>query len=243
MTINELLKNYDPVKNFKSIAEIIIDYNELGMKGNRIISHIKQFYIRKIKYPITRYKIEKMEKVLADFILENPDQSLDIINRYLISYILYCHLFKLNFNEVVKKIIPNENELSLELFTRELSNGAFELNKYNIITRYNTLCSKESRGKYTITNLSIDVDNHEFHISQTVYDTDDYRNSSLAEVIFEKSFELDRHGRLINPNYAFSKELLEDDLKILWYMMSHVLGVMSGIYNAFTTLYFVKKEL
>ncbi len=94
--------------------------------------------------------------------------------------------------------------------------------------------------KFAITRLEVRVDENIYHISQTCYDTNDPNNASTAKVLFDKQFELQSDGTLYNPNYAFSKELFEEDLNYYRLMISQLMVLLGGILEATTTIFFVQ---
>lgn len=128
--------------------------------------------------------------------------------------------------------------------TEALANDTKRIIGYEVLVRTlipnpEDLQNREG-DKFAITRLEVRVDENVYHISQTCYDTNDPINASTAKVLFDKQFELQSDGTLYNPNYAFSKELFEEDLNYYRLMISQLMVLLGGILEATTTIFFVQ---
>lgn len=134
----------------------------------------------------------------------------------------------------------------MSMDTEALPNGSTKINHYNVVVRTllpNPKDFKERKeDKYAITRLEVDVDARAYKVAQTCYDTNDPSKAATATVLFDKQFELQRDGTLYNPNYAISKELLEEDLDHFRLMVSQIMVFLGGLLEASSVVYFVEAK-
>ena len=184
-----------------------------------------------------------MEEATADLLYDHPNCLIFVVTRYFVFLSQYCHWCQININRCLDTMFP-PNFLHLNLHTEPLSDDAIRITGYEIILRGmipNPVDLRDRSGdKYAITKLEVNVDDSDFKISQTCYDTNDPNNASTASILFDKQFNLQSDGTLYNPNYAFSKELFEEDLSHFRLMIAQLMVFLGGMLEASSTIYFME---
>ena len=146
----------------------------------------------------------------------------------------YCRVFNLTTTELLDFIF-DPGVISLTISHSEPDqNGEYSITRYNIVVRstipLNLLDS--SFDKYTVTSIEVDMEGSTFTLRQVCYDARNEDEAAMANVLFDKSFELDRDGRLRSPNYTISSELFEEDLEHYRLMIAQLMIFMGGLLHS-----------
>jgi len=187
----------------------------------------------------------KVEESTADLLYNHPDLLVFVVTRYLVYLVRYCGIFKIDPNTCLDSIFP-PGSLYMSMDTKGLADGSTKIDHYNVVVR--TLIPNpqdlkdRSIDKYAITRLEVDVDARAYKVAQTCYDTNDPSKAAASTILYDKGFELARDGTLYNPNYAFSKELLEEDLEYFRLMVSQIMVFLGGMLEASSMVYFVEPK-
>lgn len=237
MTANTFITKNDPMKLAFELANIYKSFNK--KRKFKIINFLYKLWILKVRYPYFEYKLKKLEDKTIDYLYENPNSFITIINRYISYFITYCNIFKLSFKSIIDNLFKN-NELEMEVFSEEYKDG-IKINNYNIISRFNMPTVTTLDHKYTISKACIDIERHQFELYQTVYDTDNSDNYLTSNILYKKYFKLDNDGNLYNPNYFLDKSLLEEDKQYCKYIIMHIMASIGSLFEVASKLYFIKK--
>ena len=239
LDLNEYIINNDPIAILNEFISMINDFNK--DRRFKYLTYLYRLYVKKIRYPIFRYRVQKFSKSTMQFLVDHPDYIVFVVNRLMEYFIIYCRVFNVKFNDLLNQVIPN-NQIEIELFTEDNDiDNEIKLNGYNIIARYSIplinmnddMSDKEFREmiknsskspKYTLSTLNIDLTKEIFDISQIVYNTSDGRYYNSASILMNKNFRLGTDGKLYNPNYAIDKNLLKEDLNQFKIMILHLLS-------------------
>ena len=240
-TLNNFLKHYDPILIIPKIVKIINGFNKSNW---RILDSIRRWWIVKWKYPLMRLKIKRMQDATANFLYKHPDTLVFIVTRYFVYLMQYCNVFKVDPNTCLDSIFPPDT-LYIKMNTEELKDGGAKITNYNIIIKscIPVNYDKPQDDKFCITSLNVNTESREYTISQTCYDTYNPSLASTAKVLYSKEFTLQENGRLYNPNYAFSEELLEEDLEYYRLMVSQLLIFLGGLLEASTIIFFIEPNM
>lgn len=190
-----------------------------------------------------RRLVKSVEESTADLLYNHPDCLVFVVARYFIFLSQYCQWIGTDIHKCLDALFP-PGSVYLNFRTEALANDTKRIIGYEVLVRTlipnpEDLQNREG-DKFAITRLEVRVDENVYHISQTCYDTNDPINASTAKVLFDKQFELQSDGTLYNPNYAFSKELFEEDLNYYRLMISQLMVLLGGILEATTTIFFVQ---
>lgn len=238
--LSSFLQRSDPSLLIPRLISIINDYNRDSW---RIFNAIHRWWIVKVRYPLFRYLVRKVQQSTADMLFNHPDLLVFVVTRYLVYLVRYCDIFKIDPNTCLDSIFP-PGSLHMSMDTQGLADGSTKINHYNVVVR--TLIPNpqdlkdRSLDKYSITRLEVDVDARAYKVSQICYDTNDPAKASTASVLYDKGFELARDGTLYNPNYAISKDLLEEDLEYYRLMVAQIMVFLGGMFEASSVVYFVE---
>ena len=235
--LNDFLKRYDPILIIPKIVKIINGYNKSNW---RIFDAIRRWWIVKWKYPIMRIIVKQMQDATAKLLYKHPDNLVFIVTRYFVYLMQYCNVFKVDPNTCLDSIFPPDT-LYIKMNTEPLKEGS-KITDYNIIIKscIPVNYDKPQDDKICITNLNVNTESRQYTISQTCYDTYNSSLASTAKILYSKEFTLQEDGKLYNPNYAFSKELFEEDLEYYRIMVSQLLIFLGGLLESSTMIFFIE---
>ena len=239
--LNSWLEVYDAVKIINTIVKIINDYEQ----ANGIFKNIKRWYIKNIRYQLMfkKWYLKNHVSNTINLVFKYPKYMVLIISRYLSFLSIYCDLFHINYKSLINKVLPG-NQLDLEIETNK-TNTTFELLRFNLIIRNNIpIFDKNNKimiERYAILNLECDYKTRDYTISQKCYNTNNKEYSRISNIIYEKTFFLNRNGELSNPNYILDKNLEKEDLFYYKIMIGQLCLTMWNLIAGSTNLLFIKK--
>jgi hypothetical protein len=174
---------------------------------------------------------------------DHPDYLLLLSQRSVSFLINYCYAYELDYRDYLYSIFGDS--VSFNVVGEEKEGGVLNIQAYTIIVRAPIPIDVDdmSKDRYSITTLDAQLSDRTYTISQKVYNCSDESQSSTAKILFENRYELDNSGRLTNPNYSFSRELLEEDLENYRLIIGQLLLFMSGMIEKSTDLVFVEMNV
>ena len=189
--------------------------------------------------------VKSIEESTADLLYNHPDCLIFVVARYFIFLSQYCQWIGIDVNKCLDGLFP-AGSVYLNIRTEALADDTKKITGYEVLVRTlipNPEDLKDRAGdRFAITRLEVKVDENVYRIAQTCYDTNDPTKASMAQVLFDKQFELQSDGSLYNPNYAFSKELFEEDLNFYRLMISQLMVLLGSLLESTTTIFFVQVE-
>lgn len=237
------LNHHDPSLLIPKMMKIVTDFNRQSW---RIFDSIRRWWITKVRYPLFRRKVRNIEKHTADLLYDHPDCLIFVITRYFVFLLQYCQWLQMEVNKCLDGIFP-PGSIYLNIHTEPFANNNTRITGYEVIVRSlipNPLDLKDRSGdKYAITRLEVNVDQSLFKISQICYDTNDPSQAATSSILFDKQFNLQSDGTLYNPNYAFSKDLLEEDMNYFKLMIAQLMILLGGMIEATTTIFFMEVNM
>lgn len=238
--MTDFLNRYDPSLLLPKMMKMVADFNRQSWG---IIDSIRRWWITKVRYPLFRRMVRKTEEYTADLLYDHPDYLIFVITRYFVFLVQYCQWLHMEIGQCLDGIFP-PGSVYLNIHTEPLTNDTTRITGYEVIVRTlipNPVDLKDRSGdKYAITRLEVDVDSSIFKLSQVCYDTNDPTKASTSRVLFDKQFNLQSDGTLYNPNYAFSKELFEEDMNYFKLMISQLMVLLGGMIEVTTTIFFME---
>lgn len=242
--LNTYLDKYDPTKIIKDMVDLQNEYNRrLSYDKFPLWNRIRLAWIEKVKYPRFKRRVYNMTRKMISMLHDHPDYLLLLSQRSVSFLINYCYAYELDYRDYLYTIFGDS--VLFDVRGEEKEGGVYNIQAYTIVVRAPIPVDVDdmSKDKYSITTLDAQLSDRTYTISQKVYNCSDESQSSTAKILFENRYELDNSGRLTNPNYSFSRELLEEDLENYRLIIGQLLLFMSGMIEKSTDLVFVEMNV
>lgn len=236
------IEHNDPVKLLEPFLKLYSSFNKPTSKY-KMFNLAKQLYINKVKYPLFKRKVRKMDNDIAEYLIDHPDSLLRILSRYITFFILYCHTFNIQFVDVLDRLF-DKDELAFSIDTEDEKDG-IRIKGYSIVVRSlipqaSNLFQDVDGDLFAITRLEADLDHSSFDLSQNIYQASKLEDIITSRQFICKVFSLKEDGKLYNPMYAFGKELLERDKQFYRLMIAHIMGCITEIFDNLLKIQFIK---
>lgn len=222
----KLLREY-----FFFLDKIQILYNKLSKSGSFIEKIRLKLYIY-FKYNLIRFKMFRIIKKDSTTLMKDPSRFVIVITSYFCFVLYYSIIMRFKFiNDLIKSFNLNNNisiNTDIDYIEDDQIRSNSLINKFKIINR-SVESFKEFNDKFTITTTSIDLNYNTVEIEQTIYDCDNYFDSRTAKVLYNKYFQIDNNGKIINPNYIFDESLQKEELEDYKNMISHIIDLFTTL--------------
>lgn len=241
-TLNNYLDKYEPNKLIMEMVDLQNSYNRnYTIFGKDIpwLDYLRHQWIEKVKYPIFKRKVYNMTRKMVGMLYDHPDYLL-LLSQRSVSFLLhYCGTYDIDESDYIHDLFGDAVSINIKM-DRSVP-GITNIQAYTIIVRAPIPLDVDdvTKDKYSITTLDAQLADRTYTVSQKVYDCQDATLSSTSKILFENTFKLGNDGRLINPNYSFSRELFEEDLDNYRLIIGQLLLFLSGMIEQATTLVFV----
>lgn len=215
------------ILEFLDIQKRMMDTQyEISHSKHPIINRLKLLKLKYFTYPKFRAKIDKDRNIKSKLLSNHPEEIVYETSRFISFVILWKESIIDRYNQYAKSVLKMTNDiLSPQLLINDMM-GSTErlqldfkykdnlLSKYSIIIRDNSDSNpyKEYRDKLSIISLHVDIENYDFVLTESIYDTNyDDIDYSVKPLLKHTYFVLDNEGKLINENHRFSSRLRKED--------------------------------
>lgn len=202
-------KNLKIIKELGKYTSFLGDFAEFN--GNRTTKEMSLWEKLKLIYYIM-FKYKRIHKGIRTCISNDleriaihPENLIELMTTYL--YITERSLMR---NENVKDISEFINKMtgaSVNIQMKTDPNNVLQKCKVSVFDK--SIMNSWFYDKVCKGILEIDVDNSDYVLDITIYDTTDRTNENLidANILYRKIFKIQADGTLNNSNYAFDKTL------------------------------------
>ena len=221
----------------ESPLQLLVDFSDFLSKYNSYLGttwwpKLKRAFARYVTYPLLRSKISKCLIKNTQACIEQPDYFLEVITNFVASLISRAHLNQETLSSICEKTyVPDYHPLKI-IFNLDASTKA--LNSYKIIVHNLSSIDTLYKGSMIAIELRVDIEKGQCELEIKQYDSDkyiDYLTKMQPETV--KNLLISANGKLVNPNYIYSQELVEDDYVIY---SAAILMIFQPIFQVFDGL-------
>jgi hypothetical protein len=244
-TLNNYLEKYDPTKIISEMIGMQMDYNKdktyFGRKIE-LFEYIRLKIIEKYRYIKFKRKVNKMTHKMAEMLCDHPDYLLLLSQRSMTFFLQYCFAYELDRDKYLASIFGDGVSVNIKSFVTD--DGINNIQAYTIIVRAPMPVDLEdsSKDRFAITTLDAQLEDRTYTLDQVCYDCPTKDMLSMAKVLYHNRFEVGSDGRMVNPNYAISKELFETDMDNYRLIIGQLLVFLAGIIDASSNLMFLERN-
>jgi len=228
--MKSLTKDESPLQLLVDFSDFLSKYN--NYLGTTWLPKLKRAFARYVTYPLLRNKISKCLKKNAQVCIEQPDYFLEVITNFVASLISRAHLNQDTLSGICDKTyVSNYHPIKI-LFN--LSPGTNNLSSYKIIVRNLSSIDTLYKGTMISIELRVDIERGQCELEIKQYETKEYVDDlSKLQPDVVKNLLISANGKLVNPNYIYSQELVEDDYVIY---SAAILMIFQPIFQVFDGL-------